>query len=138
MTWAISSFISTLGFAVIFNVKRKFLLAAGCIGGIGGLVYFILFSLFKSEALALFFASAAITLSSELAARRYKCPSITFLSCAMIPLVPGLNLYQTMMALIDGDFNLAFSRGFTTLTSAIAIALGCILIKNVFFKKPAV
>ena len=126
----ISSFLASVGFAILFNIRKRKILIAGLVGGIGGLTYSILLIVGKSTFLALFVASIVISLSSEICARRFKTPSTTFLVCALIPLVPGGGMYYTMLEIVQDNLNGALVRGIDTVAQACSIAVGCILVSS--------
>ena len=75
-----------------------------------------------------FFASLAIAGLSELAARLQHAPASIFTSVAVIPLVPGGSLYQTMFYIVQSDYNLAVSKGVETILIAGCIALAIALV----------
>ena len=50
-----------------------------------------------------------------------------FLIPGIFPLVPGMSLYQTAQALVSSDWNLAGSKGITTIKFAVAIVGGILL-----------
>ena len=93
---AFGSFMATLGFGILFNIKGKKLILAGLGGMIGGVTYTLLKQNGFNEVGSLFLASAAFSLYSELLARLCKTPVTTFIVCALIPLVPGGGMYETM------------------------------------------
>ena len=102
MSAIIASFVASLGFGVLFNIQGNKLLLAGIGGSIGGGVYsFILYQGY-SEMIAMFFASIAFSLYSEVIARVIKTPVTVFIICALIPLVPGGGMYRTMLQAIQG------------------------------------
>ncbi len=95
LTAALGSFLASLGFGVLFNIRQKSkLFVAGLIGGAGGFVYELLLVLHASDLAANFMAAnfmAAIvfTVFAEISARKMKTPVTSFIVCALIPLVPG-------------------------------------------------
>ncbi|MBQ9777337.1 MAG: threonine/serine exporter family protein, partial [Clostridia bacterium] len=99
----ITGFIGSVGFAILFNERGKKMIGAI----LGGLFSWLLFVLLKfvseSEPLRYFIVAFAISLYSELMARRLKTPSSTFLMTALIPLIPGGSLYYTMAAVFEGN-----------------------------------
>ena len=116
----LASVVGTVGFAVLFGVRRKHLLFAG-IGGLGvySLFYTVAFfggSLFASA----FVSSAFAALYSEIFARIRKAPTAIFLIPSGIPIVPGGDLYYTMRYILEGNFEVAM----THLLSAFKIGLG--------------
>lgn len=124
-----SAFLASLGFGVIFNVKGKYLLVAAICGGIGGFTY-ALACAYYSETIALMIGSICLSFASEVVARTMKSPVTTFLVCALIPLVPGGGMYNTMIELVKGDVFQALVTCAQTVIDAGSIALGCTLVSS--------
>ncbi len=68
----------------------------------------------------------------ELVARVAQRTTTLFLISSIIPTVPGLGLYRTMMALSENNFNLALKTGLDTLAGIGAIALALTLATVIF------
>lgn len=124
------SFWATIGFSVFFNSPLKSLIPSGVIGGIGWTVYMILFDFYENAILANFFAAALISLLSEILARKMKYPAIIFVIPGMLPLIPGLGLYNTMLSLVEGNYANAISIGTNALFVSASIAMGVLLITS--------
>lgn len=90
-----------------------------------GLNGYIIYLLLNSNTLAFFVAALAVGLLCELTARIQHRATTVYLVAAIIPLVPGLGLYRTMMFIAQDDYNQALSMGVQTLAGlgAIAVAL---------------
>ena len=60
-----------------------------------------------------------------------KLATTIFVSIAIIPLVPGLGLYKTMLFIVQNNYELALSTGIQTMsaagTMAMAIAITTLL-----------
>ena len=69
---------------------------------------------------------------SEILARKLKYPAISFVIPGIIPLVPGLSLYNTMLFLVQNNYDSAISTGATTLFVSGAIALGVLVVSSLF------
>lgn len=137
--YAFYSFIASLSFAVIYNVKGKNVIIAGIGGGISWLVYLLLTSIYHSNILALFMGTISVSIYSEIMARIRKAPVTTFIICGIIPLVPGNGMYYTMYETIIGNLTKATSYGIQTLGAAGAIATALAMVSSlsrlIFFKK---
>ena len=92
----LSSFIGALGFSILFNVRGKKLFLAGLGGLVSWTVYLVIASTTTSTFFPNFVASMAATIYAEGLARLAKSPATIFLIGAIIPLVPGGQLYYTM------------------------------------------
>lgn len=134
---AFSSFIATLGFGILFNIKGRNLLLASIGGMLGSIVYTCCLDALMNEVTALFLASVCFSLYSEILARICHTPVTTFIICALIPLVPGNGMYQTMKLAIDGDAIAALQMGLDTIAFAGSLALGIIFVSTImrFFLK---
>lgn len=124
------SFIASLGFGILFNIKGKNLLFAAIGGSLGGFLYQQCIDMGLSEINAMFFASMGFSFYSEILARIAKTPVTTFIICALIPLVPGGGMYRTMLAAIQGDVMKALTTGLNTMITAGALVLGILLIST--------
>ena len=113
---------ASLFFGLLFNIPPTVLVSAGLIGSVGWGVYLSVrgFSL----VLGVFAAAIIIGLTSEILARFHKKPVTIFVIPGIVPLVPGAGAYYTMVAFMEGKFNLGMEKGAETLLSAGAIAAG--------------
>lgn len=132
----ITAFIGSLGFSILFNIKgRKVWYAAT--GGMLSWVTYLLGGLWLSGEMTQYFLSAIIvTIYSEICARIEKTPATTFLTAAIIPLVPGRALYYTMSYAVNGKFVEFANYGSYTVSVAVAIAAGIMVassLSRVFF-----
>lgn len=134
----ISGFIGSLGFAVLFNIHGKRMLAAG-FGGLLSWFLFVIFSYFtKNEPLNYFIVAMLITLYAEIMARVLKTPTTTFITTSLIPLIPGGSLYYTMAYAFKNDGENFIIKGTYTLQLAAALALGIIVgttLSKIIFRK---
>lgn len=123
--------IATLAFGIIFNIRGEKLVFASLGGGISWAVYLLSFRLFSSMIFAYFLAASIVTLYSEIMARVLKAPVTTFVICAIIPVVPGGGMYNTMLESVKGNVQTALSIGVETITIAGAIAVGILFISTI-------
>ena len=125
-----SSFLASLGFGILFNIKGKNLILAGIGGAIGGMVYKLVLFLGASEMIPMFSGSVVFSLYSEILARVCKTPVTTFIICALIPLVPGGGMYRTMQQAIAGNIDKALAIGLNTISIAGVLVLGILLVST--------
>lgn len=129
----ISAFFATMGFALLYNIRRKKLIVASLCGAFSWMVYLIADGVTDSLVIPYFISGISIALYSELAAPLLRAPVTVFLIPGIIPLVPGLTIYRTMESCLFGDIQ-GFAEGLVnTLKIGGAISLGLILISS-FFK----
>lgn len=133
--WAafIFSFIAAAEFAILFQAPKKSLPVSGVIGAVGWVVYiYIRKDLDYDSFYAMFAATVALSLLSELAARIFKQPVTVFVIPGIIPIVPGLGMYKGMAAIIENNYDTGVNILITTVMDASAIALGMMLMTSVF------
>ena len=124
------STIATIGFSVFLNAPKSALIPAGLTGGIGWSVYYCLINATNNDILANFLAAALVALISEVLARKLKYPAILFVIPGIIPLVPGLGMYNTMLYLVQSNYELAIAKGANVLFVGGAISLGVLVITS--------
>lgn len=117
-----------MGFALLFHLDRKHLLAASFCGMMGWAVYLMAMHATGTLFFSSLIASAMTALYAELLARREKAPATLFFIPGIVPLIPGSTLYYTMNAAVGG--NMEDARFFSTLTVqyALSIAAGMSLV----------
>ena len=129
MSWTAlyASFFATVGFGVMFNVPRKSLVAAGCVGMLGGSVFVTLNNNMNMNIIpATLLAAFCVATASQLLARYYKMPVTVFGISGVIPLVPGGMAYETIRHFIENDYLEGIRLGTVTLLLAASIAFGLI------------
>lgn len=122
--------IATIGFSVFLNAPKSSLLPAGITGGIGWSIYYCLFNTTNNDILANFLAATLVALISEILARKLKYPAILFVIPGIIPLVPGLGMYNTMLYLVQSNYELAIAKGANVLFAGVAISLGVLIVTS--------
>lgn len=127
----ITAVTASCGFAVIFQIKLHHMKYIAIGGMLSWGSYFMVLKLFGDPMKAMFIASAAVTLYSELCARIGKVPSTLIYVPAIIPLIPGSYLYYCTNGLVAG--NEEEFRKYTELLieNALAIVLGTVLVYTV-------
>lgn len=100
------SFLASLCFGVMFNIRGNNLFFAALGGSFGWLVYALLSPILSEDIVRYFIASVLISVYSQKMAIWRKTPVLVFLAVAFIPLVPGYSIYKTMecVLLSDTDF----------------------------------
>ena len=126
--------LGSLGFALLYNIRgRRLVAAAG--GGLLCCALFVILGLFiQNEPLKYFIVSLATSVYSEIFSRILKTPTTTFIITALIPLIPGGALYYTMSSAFEGDFDIFLTNAISTLLLALALAVGvCIAVAGTRF-----
>lgn len=125
--------IATVAFGIMLNSPKKYVLVQGVIGAIGWCAYMVLK---KDMGMSSFYANLVATLilslASEISARIFKQPTTVFVIPGIIPLVPGLGMYQGMERIIQNYYNAGMTVLMTAITDAAAIALGVMMMTSIF------
>lgn len=128
----VTAFLGSLGFALLFQVRRDRLFLASLGGFIAWGVYLLMGLATDQDVIRYFVASVVLTVYGETLARMVKCPATLFIVTASIPLIPGGSLYRTMEYFMQNDLD-AFSRqGLTTVLLAVSIAVGMLFPTAIF------
>ena len=124
----ITGMLGSLGFALLFGLKKRYLVSAA-LGGLMGWGFYLLgVELFDDIFLACLLASAFCALYSEIVARIQKAPTTLFFITSVVPLIPGSTLYYTFSYAVAGEADKAEYYGTRTLQYALAIAAGSCII----------
>lgn len=121
------AFLACIGFCFIFNIHGPGILICGCGGALGWLVYLLSALVLPNAIFQCLVAAIAITVFSEVMARIRRCPVTGYLIIALLPLVPGGGIYETMRHCVQGDTQLFLSALLRTFGLAGALALGTLL-----------
>lgn len=133
LTAFVFAFIATAAFGVLFQAPKKSLPVCGVIGAIGWVAFvYIRKELGYNSFPANFCATVLLSLASELSARWFKQPSTVYIIPGVIPLVPGLGMYQGMTQLIEKNYDLGMSILLTAILDSVAIALGVMVVTSFF------
>lgn len=120
----LAAFFGTLGFALIFQVRRKLLFWTALGGMLSWAVYLVLDYILHTIFLPYMCAAVAAAVYAQIMARIQKVPATIYLILALIPSIPGGALYYTMSNVVMKNWPQAVSDGKRTLQYALAIAIG--------------
>ena len=120
----ITSFIGSLGFALMFGTRPRHLFIASLGGMLSWGIYLAVLSVQSSIFFAVLTASMFSMVYAEFMARHRKCPATIFIIVAIIPLVPGSSLYYAMSYAVMGDMVNAGIHADQTIIWVLAIAAG--------------
>lgn len=119
--------IGSVGFAILFGILDRKLMAIALGSGAGWAVYLLCTANGQSVFAGLFVASLFVAALSEILARVLKAPVILLLVPMLIPEIPGGDLYYAMYDLVQRQFADFGNSANKVLAEAAAIALGIIL-----------
>lgn len=129
----IFSFLAAASFGVLFQAPKKTLAISGLIGAVGWVIFiYMRKDLAYDSFYANLFATVALSLLSELAARVFKQPVTIFVIPGIIPIVPGLGMYMGMTKIIENNYDAGVSTLLTACMDAGAIALGMMFMASIF------
>lgn len=110
------------------NISRYNIVLGAIVGGLGWTVYSVTIAVGQSAGTQSYFWGAlVVAILSEILALVQKKPATIYLVPGLLPLVPGGGMFETMKATVEGNLQEALLLGFSTLTSAGAIALAIAL-----------
>lgn len=128
----------TVGFSLLLNTPRRTVIPGAIIATLGYLLYLFLLQTQVTSAIFAYFLSAFVgTILCQIAARLMRMPATVFLLSALIPLVPGYDLYSMMLAFVENDGAAAGLHGMAALQGVGAIAVGIAvssMLLNAFFR----
>ena len=131
----IYSFIATYFFALIMNAPKKSLIFSSLIASLGYFIYSLCIN-FNQQIMGFFLGTLIIALLGEICARKIKMPATIFIFPALVPIVPGLGLYQMMLKFVQNDIYEALLVGINTLSYIGAMSVAIALVSLVLTKAP--
>ncbi|HVI43118.1 MAG TPA: threonine/serine exporter family protein [Anaerovoracaceae bacterium] len=132
MIWAfLFAFCSTVGFCILFHVPKKHIASASFVGACGWLTYTDFITSGSGSVLACFAGSCVVALISDLFSRTFKEAATIFIIPGILPLVPGANMYYTMLAILEGNVERTASVGTETILMAGSIAVALLVVSSV-------
>ncbi|MDR3652961.1 MAG: threonine/serine exporter family protein [Paludibacter sp.] len=137
--------IAAIGFAVISNPPRNAIFVSAILAALGHALRFFLIKSGLEISLATFVAASFIGLLSILFARLIHCPAEVFSFPSLLPMIPGLFAYRTILSLIkfmqstdavksQGFILDFFHNGMTALFILLALVVG-VSLPILFFPK---
>lgn len=140
LTYALAAAIAAIGFSMIFNIQRR-LLWVVAVGGIIAVCTrnFVNFELGYGPVIGSFMGSFVISLLAVKAVHWFHVPNHVLSIPSVIPMIPGVLMYRSLMALINmqgvvGEVTNAFSNGITSALIIVCIALG-VAVPNIFARR---
>jgi uncharacterized membrane protein YjjB (DUF3815 family) len=126
---------AALGFAIIFNVPQRTLKIIYILAALGGLTKVFLLSIDINIIVASFIGASVIGILSIWAAHNKHAPPLVFSIPALIPMVPGVLGYRTMLGIMKlaanvnaADYsvilNQTVNNGIKTLLITLTLAAG--------------
>jgi len=126
--WA---FLAILGFSIRADLKGIKILFTSLAGGLCWAFYLIALYFNRSVLFSVFMAIILVCIYCEIVAPRLRTPVSVFVICAIIPLVPGRGLFQSMQYYIAGNNVQASKSILQTLLIAGTISIAIALVSSV-------
>ncbi len=126
------SIAACIGFSIVFNIHGFGMLLCAFGGALAWAAYLLTLELGAGDLVAFFVAGVISSLYAEIMARIRKYPAISYLVIAIIPFIPGSNVYYTMTHAVRGDMASFFSVGMHTVAITGVIAVGILLVSTSF------
>ena len=124
----ISAFFGSLGFSLLFGLRRGLLIPASLGGVLCWGVYLVAGSLTPDVFAQCLIASAFSALYAEVLAHVLHAPVTLFFIPSVVPLVPGGSLFYAMQFAVAKDLDSAAAYGRTTALITLGIAVGISLV----------
>lgn len=118
------AFGGTLGFCLLFNLPKRRIFLASLGGAVCWFIYLAGIRFGFDIFLASFFSSMFAGAYGEILARICKAPTTVFFIPAVVPLIPGSSLYNTMISVLRQEAALSRQYGIETLKFTLGISLG--------------
>ena len=131
MTWWIqllACLVASASFSALMHQPLKTVPVSSLIAVAGYSVFLLL----SQTTLAYFLATLLIGILCEIFARVMKRAATLFVTSAIVPLVPGVGLYNTMRHVVEGHYSQAVNVGAATILGLCGIALA-ITMSSVLF-----
>ncbi|MCL1043878.1 threonine/serine exporter family protein [Shewanella sp. 1_MG-2023] len=140
---AFFSAIPAIGFAMVFNVPKRFLPYCGLAGAIGHSFRSLLMHFDMPIEWATFAAAALVGVMTIRFAKKHLAPPLMYSVAAIIPMVPGTYAYNTLISIvqlsvqeqISSDLtSLVIFNGLKTVFILGAIAVGLAMPSLVYYR----
>lgn len=128
--------VATCFFALVMNAPKNSLFLSSLIAALGYAVY-TGFVEINQEILGFFFGTFIIALLGEICARKIKMPATIFIFPAVVPIVPGIGLYQTMLEFVQNDIYEAMLLLVKTLINIGAMSIAIALVSLILTRIPS-
>lgn len=121
--WA---FLATAGFAVLFNVPTRALALCGFTGAMGLMWREALLGTGAHPVAAAFVGALIVGLLGYTQARFFHLPRLIFTVNGIVPMIPGVAAFETMVYFVRGDINAGVESAVVALLLIGAIAFGLV------------
>lgn len=131
MSQIIASIIGSIGFSIVFGIRRAYMLPIAVNAGLSWTVY-LLVNGFAGDFAANMVSAMFCSLVAALMARRLRVPTVVLQMPATVPMIPGGSLYYTIYYVFAGDMPTAKSYFFFTARAVFGMAIGFAVVSVLF------
>ena len=126
----LSALLGTLGFSMLFGLRRRDRLIVSTIGGVLAWGAYAVMRYFIPDDLVTcnFIPAVVGTMYSQIMARVMRAPATLFMFPSIIVLVPGGMLYYTMSSFILGNSSEGVRLMLNTVKVTVGLALGIVIV----------
>lgn len=128
----IGVFFAVLFFGIVLNMPSHLNLYSAIIGTLALFIYLVLSEYIINSALVTLITSIFVAIISNIFAKKFKSPVTLFLTCGILPMVPGILIYRTVYFMLINQVEQSQYYFNQTLQNAGAIALGIFLVESFF------
>jgi uncharacterized membrane protein YjjP (DUF1212 family) len=127
----VTALTASMSFAIIFKVNKRHLPLIAVAGVLTWLIYYLVMIADGSPFICGFISTAFAAVFAEAFARIRRTPTIMFLIPAVIPTVPGSNLYYAMRYIMEANYAEAANAALKGAQIGIGIACGMVSVSIV-------
>ena len=124
----IAAMVGTLGFCMIFNSKTRNIIITTLGGGVCWTIYLLATHFGANAFISALFATLLVGIYGEIAAHAVKVPTTVFFIPASLPLIPGKNLYYSVLGILDQDWSMVRGNLIALALTAFGISIGFALV----------
>ena len=121
------SFTSSVGFGIIYHVKKEHLLWAGLGGALTRFCYLVLSEMFDARFVYSLLAAMITSVYAEILAIELKTPSPVFLYPSVLPLLPGNLLYNTAVNFFIKNQEAMWENAANCALALLGISIGFVI-----------
>lgn len=131
----ILSFFASTGFGIVFRMEKKHLPWAGLAGALTRCVYLALMAVIDNRLVYILLAAMFAAAYAEIMAPIHKTPSTVFLYPAIIPLIPGDMVYNTMVGFVLQEKELMLTNAKSCGITLAGMSIGFVIISCISYYK---
>jgi uncharacterized membrane protein YjjB (DUF3815 family) len=123
----ILSFFASLGFGIVFQIRKEDLIYAGLGGAIIRIAYLIFMEITGYRIIYVALAAFCASVYAEVMASRKQVPSTLYLYPSIVPLIPGDLFYYAMGSVISMDSTGFLDNAGECILALLGISIGFVV-----------